>query len=137
MVTAHPSMAQNISFIARTGFDTSSNQTYNLVQVFVTKERAEPITVGFISFSDGRTGEIFAGAGENIRYQVAGGETAPANRVPANVKPTKILNWEFDGEYWEDEIGNYRSQAQDNCPQKGKIGAGGSSGAQTFNTESK
>ena len=81
--------------------------------------------------------EIFAGAGENIRYQVAGGETAPANRVPANVKPTKILNWEFDGEYWEDEIGNYRSQAQDNCPQKGKIGAGGSSGAQTFNTESK
>jgi tetratricopeptide (TPR) repeat protein len=81
--------------------------------------------------------EIFAGAGENIRYQVAGGETAPANRIPANVKPTKILNWEFDGEYWEDEIGNYRSQAQDNCPQKGKIGAGGSSGVQTFNAESK
>jgi len=25
------------------------------------------------------------------------------------VKPQKILNWEFDGEYWEDEIGSYRS----------------------------
>lgn len=81
--------------------------------------------------------EIFAGAGENIRYQVAGGETVEARRIPASVKPTKILNWEFDGEYWEDEIGNYRSQAQDNCPQKGKIGVSGAPGARVFNKESE
>ncbi|MEK6555174.1 MAG: tetratricopeptide repeat protein, partial [Bdellovibrionota bacterium] len=60
--------------------------------------------------------EIFAGSGENIRYQVAGGGTTPGQRIPANVKPQKILNWEFDGEYWEDEIGSYRSTLRNNCP---------------------
>lgn len=60
--------------------------------------------------------EIFAGSGENIRYQVSGGATADARRIPANVKPQKILNWEFDGEYWEDEIGSYRSTLKNNCP---------------------
>jgi hypothetical protein len=60
--------------------------------------------------------EIFAGSGENIRYQVAGGATADGQRIPANVKPQKILNWEFDGEYWEDEIGSYRSTLKNNCP---------------------
>lgn len=65
--------------------------------------------------------ETFAGSGENIRYQVAGGETAEANRLPASVKPTKMLNWSFDGEYWEDEIGSYRSSLNDNCPKMGKM----------------
>lgn len=60
--------------------------------------------------------EIFAGSGENIRYQVAGGGTTTTQRIPANVKPQKILNWEFDGEYWEDEIGSYRSTLTNNCP---------------------
>jgi len=60
--------------------------------------------------------EIFSGSGENIRYQVAGGATSDARRIPANVKPQKILNWEFDGEYWEDEIGSYRSTLKNNCP---------------------
>ena len=60
--------------------------------------------------------EIFAGSGENIRYQVAGGATAAGQRIPANVKPQKILNWQFDGEYWEDEIGSYRSTLRNNCP---------------------
>jgi hypothetical protein len=60
--------------------------------------------------------EIFAGSGENIRYQVAGGTTTEGMRVPANVKPQKILNWEFDGEFWEDEIGSYRSTLKNNCP---------------------
>ena len=59
--------------------------------------------------------EVFAGSGENIRYQVAGGDTA--KRVPANVIPkSKALHWDFDGEYWEDEIGNYRSTLKNNCP---------------------
>lgn len=63
--------------------------------------------------------EVFSGSGENIRYRVAGGKTGDANRVPADVKPTKMLNWAFEGEYWEDEIGNYRSSLQNNCPNQG------------------
>lgn len=61
--------------------------------------------------------EVFAGSGENIRYQVAGGEVSGPNRVPAHIKPTKMMNWAFDGEFWEDEIGSYRSSLQNNCPQ--------------------
>ncbi|MES2964250.1 MAG: hypothetical protein V4760_10195 [Bdellovibrionota bacterium] len=59
--------------------------------------------------------EVFAGSGENIRFQVAGGETG--KRVPASVIPkSKALQWDFDGEYWEDEIGSYRSTLKNNCP---------------------
>ncbi len=65
--------------------------------------------------------EVFAGSGENIRYQVAGGQVAEANRVPASIKPSKSMNWSFDGEYWEDEIGSYRSSLRNNCPQLGKM----------------
>lgn len=58
--------------------------------------------------------EVFAGSGENIRYQVSGGNTG--NRVPASVIPkSKSLQWDFDGEYWEDEIGHYRSGLKNNC----------------------
>jgi tetratricopeptide (TPR) repeat protein len=58
--------------------------------------------------------EVFSGAGENIRFQVAGGNTA--NRVSASVIPkSKSLHWDFDGEYWEDEIGHYRSGLKNNC----------------------
>lgn len=65
--------------------------------------------------------EVFSGAGENIRYQVAGGQvTGAPNRIPASVKPQKIMNWNFEGEYWEDEIGSYRSSLQNLCPAAGK-----------------
>jgi tetratricopeptide (TPR) repeat protein len=67
--------------------------------------------------------EVFSGSGENIRYQVAGGEVATANRVPAHIKPTKMMNWSFDGEFWEDEIGSYRSSLQNNCPKSGEQAA--------------
>lgn len=68
--------------------------------------------------------EVFAGSGENIRYQVAGGEVSgQVNRIPANVKPTKMMNWNFDGEYWEDEIGSYRSSLQNNCPASARVPA--------------
>lgn len=60
--------------------------------------------------------EVFSGSGENIRYQVAGGQVSGANRIPASIKPTKMMNWSFDGEFWEDEIGSYRSSLQNNCP---------------------
>lgn len=64
--------------------------------------------------------EVFAGSGENIRYQVAGGEVSGANRIPASIRPTKMLNWSFDGEFWEDEIGAYRSSLQNLCPKSGR-----------------
>lgn len=65
--------------------------------------------------------EVFAGSGENIRYQVAGGTVSgEANRIPASIKPQKMMNWNFDGEYWEDEIGAYRSSLQNLCPDMGK-----------------
>lgn len=60
--------------------------------------------------------EVFSGSGENIRYQVAGGQTGNVNRIPASIKPTKMMNWNFDGEFWEDEIGSYRSSLVNNCP---------------------
>lgn len=60
--------------------------------------------------------EVFAGSGENIRYQVAGGDVGNISRVPAHIKPTKMMNWSFDGEYWADEIGSYRSSLQNVCP---------------------
>ena len=63
--------------------------------------------------------EVFAGSGQNIRYQVAGGNTANTQRIPASIKPEKSLNWSFSGEYWEDEIGAYRSSLKNNCPQMG------------------
>lgn len=62
--------------------------------------------------------EVFAASGENIRFQVAGGEKS--NRVPASAIPkSKSLQWDFDGEYWEDEIGHYRSSLKNNCPMNG------------------
>lgn len=61
--------------------------------------------------------EVFAGSGENIRYQVAGGQVrGEAGRIPASVKPQRIMNWNFKGEFWLDEIGSYRSSLQNNCP---------------------
>ncbi|NJL25338.1 MAG: hypothetical protein HC902_09270 [Calothrix sp. SM1_5_4] len=60
--------------------------------------------------------EVFAGSGETIRYQVAGGAVGALNRVPASIKPTKMMNWSFDGEFWEDEIGSYRSALNNVCP---------------------
>ena len=73
--------------------------------------------------------EVFSGAGENIRFQVAGGSTA--NRIPASVLPkSKSLQWDFDGEYWEDEIGHYRSGLKNNC-----AGANGNVHVQQANLE--
>jgi hypothetical protein len=69
--------------------------------------------------------EVFAGSGENLRYQVSGGERG--QRVPDNVIPkSKSLQWHFDGEFWEDEIGHYRSSLKNNCPSvEPKLEAGG------------
>ncbi|MCB0413344.1 MAG: hypothetical protein KDD50_03365 [Bdellovibrionales bacterium] len=65
--------------------------------------------------------EVFSGSGENIRFQVAGGKTKGENRLPASYKPSKTLNWSVTGEYWQDEIGSYRSQLKNNCPKKTRL----------------
>lgn len=85
---------------------------------FVLDNRLKKIRADLFRFLDNNEllrYEVFAASGENIRYQVAGGEKA--TRIPANVLPkSKSLQWDFDGEYWEDEIGHYRSGLKNNCP---------------------
>lgn len=59
--------------------------------------------------------ELYAGAGEHLRYQAAGGEIQP--REAAGLKPEKQLKWQFKGEVWEDELGHYRSSLKNVCPE--------------------
>ncbi len=61
--------------------------------------------------------EVYAGSGENIRYISAAGSTEP-RRMPVSAEPRDTKQkWSFDGEFWADEIGHYRSSLKDNCPQ--------------------
>lgn len=60
--------------------------------------------------------EIYSGAGEHIRFQMAGGEVK--EREPAALSPEEkeSYKWKFKGEVWEDEIGHYRSSLKNVCP---------------------
>jgi tetratricopeptide (TPR) repeat protein len=60
--------------------------------------------------------ELYSGAGEHIRYQLAGGDVNDKQRPELKVEDSKALNWEFKGEVWEDEIGHYRSSLKNVCP---------------------
>jgi hypothetical protein len=67
------------------------------------------------------TYEIFAGSGENIRYVSSGGAVkgTQSTREVAAAKESsfgKVFLWDFDGEFWADEVGNYKSSLKDNCP---------------------
>lgn len=59
--------------------------------------------------------EVYSGAGEHIRYQIAGGKIE--DRAPAALTPEekKSYKWKFRGEVWEDEIGHYRSSLKNVC----------------------
>lgn len=59
--------------------------------------------------------EIYSGAGEHIRYQMAGGKAN--ERTPATLTPEEKTSykWKFRGEVWEDEIGHYRSSLKNVC----------------------
>lgn len=65
--------------------------------------------------------EIHNGAGEHLRYQMAtttaGEKRAPANDNKAFKKEDQDLQWSFDGEIWEDEVGHYRSSLKNVCPE--------------------
>jgi tetratricopeptide (TPR) repeat protein len=60
--------------------------------------------------------EVYSGAGEHIRYQMAGGESK--ERLPATAltpEEKQSYKWKFKGEVWEDEIGHYRSSLTNVC----------------------
>jgi hypothetical protein len=63
--------------------------------------------------------EIYSGAGEHIRYQMAGGETeAKDTRNLASEKNKDGYEWKFKEEVWEDEIGHFRSSLKNVCPKE-------------------
>jgi tetratricopeptide (TPR) repeat protein len=65
--------------------------------------------------------ELYSGAGEHIRYQMAGGQITEKERPELKVEKDKSLNWKFQGEIWEDEVGHYRSSLKNVCPQEDKV----------------
>ncbi|WP_413570092.1 tetratricopeptide repeat protein [Bdellovibrio sp. HCB117] len=62
--------------------------------------------------------ELYSGAGEHLRYQMAGGDVNEKERPELKVQKEKSLNWKFKGEIWEDEVGHYRSSLKNVCPQE-------------------
>lgn len=66
------------------------------------------------------TYEIFSGSGENIRFVSAGGAVkgtqSTRETASKNNENGKVFLWDFDGEFWADEVGNYKSSLKDNCP---------------------
>ncbi len=76
---------------------------------------------GIIEQKDILAYEIYSGAGEHIRYQMAGGESAA--RLPSAAltpEEKQSYKWKFRGELWEDEIGHYRSSLTSVCPESDK-----------------
>ena len=65
--------------------------------------------------------ELYSGAGDHLRYQMAGGEVNNKERAELKVEDGKSLNWDFRGEIWEDELGHYRSSLKNVCPPDEKL----------------
>jgi hypothetical protein len=68
--------------------------------------------------------ELFSGAGEHIRYQMAGGDVNDKERDQLKVQDGKSLHWKTKGEVWEDEVGHYRSSLKNVCPKDTVAGMG-------------
>jgi hypothetical protein len=62
--------------------------------------------------------ELYSGAGEHLRYQMAGGDIT--DKAHKELKPAaeSSTKWEFKGEIWEDELGHYRSSLKNVCPRE-------------------
>ena len=60
--------------------------------------------------------EIYSGAGEHIRFQMAGGEVAEREAASLAPDEKESYKWKFKGEVWEDELGHYRSSLKNVCP---------------------
>jgi tetratricopeptide (TPR) repeat protein len=65
--------------------------------------------------------ELYSGAGDHLRYQLAGGDVNKKEHPELKVEEGKGLNWDFRGEIWEDELGHYRSSLKNVCPPEDKI----------------
>lgn len=65
--------------------------------------------------------ELFSGAGEHLRYQMAGGDINEKDREKLKVEGDQAMNWEFKGEVWQDELGHFRSSLKNVCPPEEKI----------------
>ncbi len=59
--------------------------------------------------------ELYSGAGEHIRYQLAGGEINTDKRPELQAEKGKSVTWKFQGEIWADELGHYRSSLKNVC----------------------
>lgn len=59
--------------------------------------------------------ELYSGAGEHLRFQLAGGDVNSKEHSELKVEDGKSLNWDFRGEIWEDELGHYRSGLKNVC----------------------
>lgn len=59
--------------------------------------------------------EVFSGAGEHLRQQLAGAESKDKGRLSVKAGDGKSVKWEFKGEIWEDELGHYRSSLTNVC----------------------
>ena len=64
--------------------------------------------------------EVFANSGKNIRFRVAGGGTQETeeDRIPAAKRSKKDYGWKFKGEFWQDEVGNFKSDLVNLCPKR-------------------
>lgn len=65
--------------------------------------------------------ELYSGAGEHLRYQMAGGDVNNKERAELKIENEKSLKWKFKGEIWEDEVGHFRSSLKNVCPPEDKI----------------
>ncbi len=59
--------------------------------------------------------ELYSGAGEHLRYQLAGGEVNTDKRPELKAEQEKSVTWKFKGEIWADELGHYRSSLKNVC----------------------
>lgn len=66
--------------------------------------------------------ELYSGAGEHIRFQMAGGQIDEKEREQLKITDNS-MQWKFKGEVWEDEIGHFRSSLKNVCPPEEVIGA--------------
>ena len=59
--------------------------------------------------------EILSAAGENMRFELAGGKITDEERNYLELPKDKSFHWNFNGEVWEDELGHYRSNLKNVC----------------------
>jgi hypothetical protein len=65
--------------------------------------------------------EIFSGAGEQLRYHMADNGKGEVKKAKKGNTDNNAMKWDFQGEIWEDEIGNFRSSLKNVCPQNTSV----------------